>query len=752
MSQSSSKRWDAATAALVRWRWGMLIFTAVASLALVWPASQLKLDESVESFYDPSDPQLQAYLESKSIFLGDEFVMVAYQADHPTSEEELRQLAAFSDRLSRVPGVRADSTQDLADSLRNSRATGRIRVLLRLPATQREIVNLSRHILIGEDNRTLTIVLRLADEETSPVPRTETYRRIREIAQDFPRRTYVAGEPLQIHDMFRYVEEDSWVLGLASSMLLMTVILFFFRNVRWVILPILVIQITLLWTKGILSLTGIRLSMVSSMLTSLVTVIAIATVTHITVMFREYRVHWPREQAFCKTFSTLAEPTFWISLTTAIGFASLLISETTPVRSFALMMALGSMLVPLVCLLILPGGILIGHVQADPREPWGEKWLISQLQRLAAWSADHPWPILGATVALTIFSCIGVGLLKVETDFSKNFRASSPIVHALNFFEANMGGVGSWEIGFPAPSELTEEELDKVRALAQELNAIQLSNGIRLTKVLALTDGLDLVKRIPRYRNADLEEQQMVLAQLQPEMQPTLYNPERGRMRIVLRALEQQPSEVKLQLIQQVEETARKYFPEAKATGLYVLLAHLITSLLGDQLTSFLISCAGMLLCLALAFRGFWIGLISLVPNVLPIILVVGCMGWFGMPINIGTAMIASVSIGLTVDTTILYLAEYERARRGGATHQEAVNVANGGAGLALTLANVALIAGFSVLALSNFVPLIYFGVLVSLTMLGGLIGNLVLLPVMLKYINRDAPPAPAEPAAVVVE
>jgi uncharacterized protein len=745
MNAFPGDHWQTWADVLGRFRWWLLGITVIISACLSVPAFRLELDESIESFYAEGDPYLQAYRESRATFGGDEFLMVAYEADDPTSNEELERIREFSDQLSDVPGVHAASTQDLARALRNPRATGLLRVALRMPSTERALLDLSRRILIGDDGRTVAVVMRLESESESAFPRAETYRRVREIARAHNPPAVVAGEPIQVHDMFRYVEEDSWTLGLASSGLLMLVMLVLFRNLRWVLLPILVIHVTLLWTRGLLYLSGLKLSMVSSMLTSLVTIICIATLMHVTVTYREFRASQSRDEAYRRTFRRLATPIFWTCLTTAIGFGALLSSSITPVRSFSIMMSLGTLLVPLVCVLLIPGGILIGTFQPDPAAPPAERRLVGGLMGLSRWAAGHPRSIVTITGLLIVAATTGLFRLTVETDFSKNFRERSPIVQALQFFESKLGGVGSWEVAFDAPAELNEEYLDRVRELTEELRELQLPDGTKLTKVVSFTDGLDLVPRVPDERRRgllrliprrlSLEERQDLISELQPEMEPSLYNPLRGRMRIMLRALEQQPADVKLKLIDEVERTARRTFPEARTTGLYVLLAYLISSLLEDQIVSFGIALAGVTGSMSLAFRSIRTGLLSIIPNVLPILLVVGGMGWIGIPINIGTAMIASVSMGLTVDSTIHYITSYRRSRMAGANHLSAVQAAHGSVGLALALANVALIIGFIVLALSNFVPLIYFGVLVSVAMFGGLIGNLILLPVLLRLV-----------------
>jgi predicted RND superfamily exporter protein len=139
---------------------------------------------------------------------------------------------------------------------------------------------------------------------------------------------------------------------------------------------------------------------------------------------------------------------------------------------------------------------------------------------------------------------------------------------------------------------------------------------------------------------------------------------------------------------------------------------------------------------MTIAFRSVPLGLLLLIPNLFPIVVVIGTMGWIGLPVNIATAMIASVSLGLTIDSSIHYVSGYRLARAEGKSFVEAIKSTHQGVGLALVFANLALVAGFTVLTLSHFIPLVYFGVLVSVAMLGGLIGNLVLLPLLLRLVE----------------
>ncbi|AMV17156.1 MMPL family protein [Planctomyces sp. SH-PL14] len=756
----SHSRIDRLTEFLIRNRGGLFLAAVVLSLLCIWPASKLELDESIESFFAPDDPLLQAYVDSKASFGADEFVLVAYPTDPPLiekpsgkegktrialNEEVLDESRDFARELNQVPGVRPESTQSLHRTLRPfDDALSPInlppiaRRALVFPAKLQRLVEMSRKVLLSEDSKTAAIILRLLPESPD-ISRAEVFRQLRVLAAKHNPPAMVAGEPVQVNDMFRYVEQDGLILGVATSALLIVIILAMFRNLRWVVIPLLIVHINLVWTKAFLVLTGMKLSMVSSMLTSLTTIIGISTVMHITVIYRERRAHLDSMEALKQTFRELLIPVFWTIVTTAIGFLSVMTSGIVPVRSFGVMMTVGTMLVIPACLMIIPGGILLGKFSTDPRHAPGEERLVSGLRRLSDWVGAHPKSLSVATILVSIVGIWGCFRLTVETDFSRNFRAGSPIVQALEFFESRLGGVGNWEVNFPAPTAkepITEEFLQKVRDLSTDLQTLKTPQGIGLTKVVPITEGLDFV---PPVAASTIEEKLDVMRMMQPEYIPSLYNSDKGRMRIVLRAFERQPAEVKLELIRRVEETAKKYFPDAHATGLYVLLANLISSLMADQISSGLVSVAGMTLSVWLAFRSLGFGVVSLAPNILPILCVIGGMGWMNIPINIGTAMIASVAIGFTIDSSVHYFAGYVAERKKGLSRDDAIRETSSHVGRALVLTNVALVIGFSVLALSNFIPLVYFGVLVSLAMLGGLVGNLIMLPVMLRWLPDSA-------------
>jgi len=238
-----------------------------------------------------------------------------------------------------------------------------------------------------------------------------------------------------------------------------------------------------------------------------------------------------------------------------------------------------------------------------------------------------------------------------------------------------------------------------------------------------------------------------------PVMVQTLYgedpeNPGQHYLRIMLRSRERQASAQKRELIRQVERICRQHYPptgdapEVEVTGYFVLLTHLIDSVLRDQWTTFAVATAGIALMMIVAFGSVRLATAALIPNAMPIAVVTGLMGWAGLRINMGAAMIAAVSLGLSIDSSIHYITAFRRGRAGGKSVPETLAEVQQNVGRAMAFSTLALIVGFTVLCTSRFVPTVYFGALVSLAMLGGLAGNLIVLPLLLTLLVRDKPVA----------
>jgi uncharacterized protein len=738
---------------LVRWR-GVLLLLAVLLAAGSWLlAPRLSFDRSVEKMFPADSPVLASYQKLKRTFGGNEIVLAVYEdpALFAASREGIRRVAVVARRLAEVPGVKAvlSIDQPLPGEM----------IVSDTPLARRTR-ELFRGYTHSSDQQTVSIVCMLHPESETTTPRRQTIDELRRVMQSLPDGLgtgWLTGEPILVVDGFRYVEQDGRRLGLWSTALLGLTIIACFRSLRWVVIPILVVQLALVSTQAVLVLARLELSMVSSMLTAVVMVVGVATMVHLMVRFAESRQRGlsPLE-SLRRTLRQLLVPVFWACLTDAAGFSALTVSDVGPVSDFGVMMAVGSLMVLVSVVLLVPGLAVLGRLDPDPQSPWGEGTLARRLGQVLTLIHRRPYGVLGALAAVTVLALVGISRLKVETDFTRNFRQDSDIARAYNFVEDRLGGAGVCDVILPAPDNLQWPVLEQTYRLGRiilppdqppqrDLSAI--------TKSFNLADALIDLSPVDIARQPGFVQNSLVFSGLtamrgwMPEFYDALYgqDPQTGQhyLRMMLRVHERQEAERKRALIERLQQLSQEAFPEAEVTGYFVLLHHLIESVLRDQWTTFAIAVAAIGLLMTIAFRDLRLALIALIPNTFPVLVVLGGMGWASalvwpeLKINMGTAMIAAVSVGLSIDSSIHYIMGFRQALAEEQRVEAALEQVQQRVGKAMVLSTLALAIGFSVLATSRFVPTIYFGVLVTLSMLGGLAGNLIGLPLLIQLLYR---------------
>lgn len=758
---------------MVRFRTPMFCACLLFTLAIYPLSKNISFDHSVRSLFAENNPRLLDYYAMVRDFGSDTVCLVVYQNPELLTAAGLDELAEFSQQLRKIPGVEETTSlaqmprpknPDLAARLLKEALSSVLRANITLdrrelfPSLQEwfdrpnvdrqqlreEILecDLYRDVLIGSDGETAAIIVRIDRQAMATGSFEETLQQMRDLAANMPHTPSIVGSPVLIGDVFDYLAEDAQTLTYVSTTTMALVILVLFRNIRWVVIPLLVVQCSLIWSRAFMAITEIQLSLIGTMMTALVTVIGIATCIHLAVRYlEEAQYSGDPVQAFASTLAKVAPAIFWTCATTAAGFAALGVSDVLPVRNFALVMSVASMAVAVTSFMLVPGGVLLGSFRPVPRKPPGEEGLTHQLESFAQQIGRHSVVTTVIVSGLLLVAGIGMPSLQVETDFTRYFSDDAPVLEGYRFVENNLGGAGAIQVVTDAPEELTPEFLEKVRACKEELSHLP---GV--TKVTTLTDLLNffdnalpsgsgpLQSMLPPQARLDLKIQAM--RTVQPTALDRVWNPEKQKLMFEMRVKEQQAVAGKERLLENIERTVKKHLDgDVTVTGLYVLLAFLIDSLLGDQQLAFGVSAIGILAMTTLAFRDLRLGFVAFAPNLVPILIVLGVMGWIGLRINVATAMIGSISMGLVVDFSIHYLNRFRQERRSGHSFYEAMARTHMSTGKAMVFANLALMIGFGVLATSRFVPTMHFGALVSLAILGGLLGNLSLLPMLLRFV-----------------
>jgi predicted RND superfamily exporter protein len=340
----------------------------------------------------------------------------------------------------------------------------------------------------------------------------------------------------------------------------------------------------------------------------------------------------------------------------------------------------------------------------------------------------------------------GMARLEYESNYINAFKQDSRVVRDYFRVESRLGGIGLVGVVVPVGQELDPAMLEKFRAMDGAIASIPgaggepaVNNILSLHKVI---DPEDRMAGLPDDRRKWLLETKLDLVASSPQasLLRNFYNPEAGRARTLVRLREQQPSPAKERTFDAALAAGRDQFgPEAELTGLSKLLTETTRGVVETQWTTFGWAALGLLIALTLAFRDPVLAMLALLPTLLAVGLVLGLMGWLGLKLDIATALVASVALGLSVDDTFHCLLNFKRLRKQ-LPFREALFTAYQVSGPGVLLSSLAVAIGFAVLRLSVFVPFSTFGTMVCIATAGSTLGNLLLLPACLRLLRGRFP------------
>lgn len=744
--------------------------------------------------FPTDDPSYQAYRELQDKFGGNAVVMLVYKDSELASEAGLARNRIMTDLVASVAGVKGVlSPAILSDAIDKLQPMA---LFNKTPSLFRQGDELSEgfdQLFAGythSQDHSHAAVVAMMESEYPP----QTIEQLKEIAADLQRATtltaeepnslsvdhvaalatqgVLVGEPVLIHDGFGLIEKDGFRLASITVMLLSIVVLLSLIDFRFVVLSTLLILWSTIVTQASMVTLGSNLSIVSTILTAIITVISVTAVLHLGVRFRKSRTRGqPQQRAATAAISVLLMPILWTCLTDAAGFAALYVSQILPIREFGIMIAISAIAVCMALLFFTPAVLMLPGIRVHHRLDLLQQRLGASLQRRCTRIADtairSPAACLMVAILMGLIAAIGLGKAETETSFLNNFRAESEVVSAYRQVETHLGGAGVWDVILPAPNELTAAYLQQVRDLEDALRKINI-NGEQLTKVLSLADADKAASHSVVSGMLSSSSRLSAMSVTMPVFFDALLTRsanDRRRFRIMIRSREQLDAPTKTAMIAAVQRVVQQHLSSnawaaqpwllnhknlnqafntnvdrGQVTGYYVLMAQFINHLVGDQWRSFLMSGLLILILLWLATSSARLAFVALIPNLLPVFLVLALVGFSGGKINMGAAMIAAVSVGLSIDGSVHFLAAYQRLRASGHGRRASSRHAAGKMGVPILLATAALVAGFGVMSTSQFIPTATFGILVASTLAIGTMVNLTLLPAFIAWADRPQP------------
>ncbi len=695
-----------------------------------------------------SPEELRVHDALRETFGEDEDLVVAVVAPHLATESGLRALGILTGRIESIPGVRRVYSLTNAIELVPGRDGAIERPLL--PAfgsddfERRVAEAIARNpelsgFLVGADPNTAGLLVELEHR-----PDDNEYRRVvidslRALADDAPGEglaVYATGIAAQKYEVSRLLERDQSTLIPTSVAVLGLVLLLFFKSLPGVVLPLGVTGITLVWTLGLYRLAGLQLNTMTSLLAPVLMVLSVTTSVHLLEHWRRSR-GWERDpnDVIAAVVRDLRFPCTLTSVTTALGMSSLTLNSTPAVQTFGAFTAIGVMISLGVSMTLVPVGLsFLSHLTQTGS--FGISQALDPILRSASrLSRARPSLILVAALLLTALAAVGTARIQNNTDLIRFLKTDNPLYRDTLFIDEHLTGVNALELVVSRRDDMPLDSADTTHRLEALRNAILEHEAVAgVQSVLALLQAIQRAES-PRTgfdENAVLQAWDLLSAAGDADLVRRVVNDDftRTRMRVLIHAIgTAQAAPVEDAILESAARILGDDF-RVDATGSFHQVLRDSNQLVSSQVRSFAAALGLVLLTIGVMLRSVRMMLFSVIPNVVPVIWTGGLMGVLGIDLSTGTAMIASVVIGIAVDDTIHYLTRFRRELTSGV--EVAIDRTTTETGRALVISSVVLVIGFWVGALGSFMPTIYFSLFTGLTMLSALVCDLLVLPAIL--------------------
>ena len=724
---------------LFAWRWIVLVLLTILTFFAGAAASRVHFDSSIESWFIESDPSLGTYNRFTEIFKADQIVVVGIFAEDVFESDVLHAVQRISEQAAGLEFV--DRVQSITNSSLARRAGG-----IGAADFREQVLAspLQRESLLSGDASATAIVIYYSRAGNTFAQKREFVNRLRSIVDAAAASVDVSITGGPVIGETAKVRNTEDMTFLIPFMLLVIVVIAYvvFRTVRLTLLPLAVVAIAVTWSFGLMGVLGWKMSMISAILIPLILAVGVAHSIHI---ISGYRVHLEQglagDEAMRRTIERLLKPCFFASLTTAIGLLSLLVSDLAPVKQFAIVAAVGVLAAFIVSIVFLPIMLPLVPAAAKNGAVLVSRFVLPLLDSIHGFGRKHSRSILaGAAATAVLFvwlaSKVGVGLDPllwiphgdaIRTD-AERIDESFGGGLALEFLVTS----GDDKLGTPA--------------VLRQLEAFQ-TWLVANTTVVQATSVADLVKEAARLGREGREDDfelprthfvtDLLLDGIEHDGELAHWlTADRNVARIAARIPLTSAQDI-VDEIPAIRDRMRAAFAgtglDVQITGHAVLAGLMQTHMIDSQLHSFSFAFLVVSLTMIVLLRSIVLGMLAVIPNLLPIVIGLGAMALFDIAFNPATVMIAAVALGIVVDDTVHMMTAFDRSVGAGQSAAEAVRAAIVEVGRPVFVTSVLLAAGFALLLFGSFLPSRQIGGLVAIIVVAALATDLLVLPAVLR-------------------
>ena len=579
---------------------------------------------------------------------------------------------------------------------------------------------------------------------------------------------FLGGANMIADDMIGFIKSDLMVYGLSVLALLSFSLWLFFRQIRWIVLPMFICAVSAIFTTGIFGMFGWEVTVISSNYIALQLIITISTVIHLVVSYREFYAKYPKYSQNQLIYLTLRDkfsPSFWAIFTTVIGFSSLMSADIKPVIMLGIMMSAG-ISVSLVLAFLLFGAINVNLKKLAPVRTFENSFKFTKYCANLALNSRKIIYIF--CVLVVCFGIYGISKIKVENSFIGYFKESTQIRQGMQIIDTKLGGTIPVDVIVKfkesEPKQESSEEKDEFESEFEKdakdakywFNsyhtrvAEKIHDHLAQQKFVGNVSSLaTLIKAIKELNNGVSDD--FLLAamyeKLPQEYKTILLSPyvsvENNELRFSLRIIDSDSELRRNEFLKELKAGLAKLTKNdnmsIEVAGMMVLYNNMLQNLLSSQVDTFGLTVAILFIIFCFVFRSIKLATIAIVSNLIPLCTLFGVMGFFGIPLDVMSITIAAISIGIGVDDIIHYIHRFKEEMLTKDVF-ESIKAAHASIGYAMYYTSFTIFLGFSVMITSNFIPTIYFGLLTDLVMVFMLLGALIILPSLIaSFVKKRA-------------
>ncbi|MDY6933285.1 MAG: MMPL family transporter [Spirochaetota bacterium] len=743
-------------------RWLVIVGCLIMSIGGAILALQLRIDNSTEVYFQENDPYYVDYQNILEEYGNDEFLYIVYKAKQGIFNlETLQKIKELVKELEGIPYVEKAKAVTNIEILEGS-SKGDLKIYNlndNFPSTKVKAQLLMRKLLdkplylngyISEDGNFAAILCEMEDRpEGDPNYHMMIVEKLKDIIsksdyQEFE--FWTAGFPVVNFEFNKQTEKSSAIFSIITFILITSLLIYLFRQIKGVVGPYSVILFALLLTLGFMGINKFPVTAMFSMLPSLLMAIGVAISIHI---INEYQSHlkagYDNRTSILGAIKLLGIPCLFTTITTAIGFASLTISHVRANHEFGCYVIFGVLAVFIFSFTSLIALLSIGSRKAEDKfrnenKIKYNKFLNEMMLSIANINKRYKGRILTVTVLISIAAIYGITKLQVNSSYYKLFDEKMKVVRDFRFIDKKMAGTGNFEV------LLDSKKADGVKSLKfiQTLEKIQDFANDQDYIVNKTSSVVDIVKDV----NMSLHNNKKAFYRLPSSNEEVsqyilLYEVSGGEELEKLVSADIAAAKLTIYLKTTDTQTSSRFYEDLakfinstkpdsysfKISGATFMFNQMLTYIRENQASSILLALAIISIMMIVVFRSLKVGLTSMVPNIFPILITLGIMGLTGIWLDHVNAMLACIAIGLAVDDTIHFVSRYKLEFDRSGNYENALNIAMSEAGRAMTMTTIVLVIGFGVMVTAELNILQYFGLLSSMCIFIALLSDYFIAP-----------------------